>query len=100
MNPDKQIAQDLSIGVLIFILTITAAALLKDYGGYLPEDECANRLMQSLSPYQVSQLTNANYPPHYDEVRDWCIINPTDWNRKRQSAKSFRELPNLTDMNL
>ena len=100
MNPDQQIAQDLSIGVLLFILAVTMFALLKDFGGYLPEDECANRVIESLSPYQVSQLTDSSYPFEYNEVQQWCIMNPTDWDRKRQSAKHFRELPNLLDMNL
>ena len=77
MNPDEQIAQDLSIGVLLFILGVTMFALLKDYGGYLPEDECANRVIESLSPYQVSQLTDSSYPFKYHEDHPALIIeNP------------------------
>lgn len=100
MNPDQQIAQDLSIGVCLFIFVITAGALLKDFGGYLPADECANRVIDTLSPYQVHQLTNSSYPAQYNQVRSWCVHHSTDWQRSIESARSYRELPNLLDMNI
>jgi len=100
MIPDEQIAQDLSIGVCLFIFVITAVALLKDFGGYLPADECANRVIDTLSPYQVHQLTDSSYPAQYNEVRSWCVHHSTDWQRSIESARSYRELPNLLDMNI
>ena len=100
MIPDEQIAQDLSIGVCLFIFVITAVALLKDYGGYLPADECANRVIDTLSPYQVHQLTNSSYPARYNEVRTWCDLHSTDWERSLKAARSYRELPDLLDMNI
>ena len=100
MIPDEQIAQDLSIGVCLFIFVIAAMALLKEFGGYLPADECANRVIDTLSPYQVHQLTNSSYPARYNEVRAWCDHHSTDWVRSLKAARSYRELPDLLDMNI
>ena len=90
MMPDQQIATDVKISVLLSVLIIVLWLTLSN-GGYAPVDTCANQVLDSLSPYQVQQLTDSSMPPRYTEVARWCTNYLDDWASLMNDARSYRE---------
>lgn len=90
MMPDQQIATDVKISALLSVLIIVLWLTLSN-GGYAPVDNCANQVLDSLSPYQVQQLTDSSMPPRYTEVARWCTNYLDDWSSLMNDARSYRE---------
>ena len=100
MYPDKRLGQDI---LTVIISTAICAVLLGitslDFG-YAPKDECANELINTLSPYQVSQLIEGDLPSSYGDVASWCTDHLDNWSDKMTEAKTYPEMPNTYDMTL
>tara|TARA_A200000159_G_scaffold73050_2_gene67762 strand:+ start:149 stop:457 length:309 start_codon:yes stop_codon:yes gene_type:complete len=97
MHPDTQLEHDTIIITLGFIAFALIAFLITfEHGGLDPIDRCANVTIDTLSPYQIQQLTGSPMPTQYDHVRHWC--NDTiDYRHRVNTAKSYPLYP-LNDM--
>jgi len=99
MYPDKALGQDIAFIIIATLICATLLSLTSIDFGYAPRDECANEVINSLSPYQVSQLIDGALPSSYGDVATWCDSHLDDWSARIESARTFPTLPQY-DMNL
>lgn len=100
MYPDKRLGQDIMLIVTISAVCALLLGLSSVEFGYAPKDECANELLNSLSPYQVSQLIEGDLPSSYGDVASWCADHLDTWSSEMTEARTYPETPNSYDMNL
>jgi len=94
MHPDNQFKSDLcsslafsALAALLFMMFYVGS----DFG-YTPEDACANRVRESLSPWQVVLLTQgAEVPASYDHVRTWCKSNLDNYETEIKRASKYEQ---------
>lgn len=100
MHPDQQLNKDLlTTGIILLTMLVLSIAYAFQGSGYTVADECANRVREAISPYQVKQLINSpNLPPSYDEVKHWCTIELDGYELKIDTAKTYAEFPRTPDM--
>lgn len=97
MSPDAQFANDMKISLMLTTVMIFIYLAFAN-GGYAPVDSCANSIIDTLSPFQVHQLTDSSYPANYVEVANFCIDHLDNWPDLLNEARTFRELPSRPDM--
>ena len=97
MHPDAQLEHDTIIITLGFIAFALIAFLITyEHGGLDPIDRCANATIDTLSPYQIQQLTGSPMPTDYHYVRHWCT-QTIEYEHKIRIARTCPLYP-LNDM--
>jgi len=84
MYPDDNLKDDAIVTTALCLLISAIIYLSIAKGGYAPADECANRIIETLSPVNVNKLTEgrAGLPTRYIDVRLWCEENLDTWQDK------------------
>lgn len=98
MIPDNQISADFKLGFFASLfLTLMLFGLMN--AGYAPVDDCAHTVIDSLSPYKKSVLTNQAIPVSYMKVVDWCNENLEN-EKWRDELKKVREQEERNDYSI
>lgn len=101
MHPDNQIKSDSTLLAYVLFITITFTMLFFLPFGMAPADECANEVINRLSPWRVVLVTKAdNMPASYNHVRQWCETHATDYNQEITNAVETLEEEPSADMYL
>ncbi len=88
MNPDNQLIQDVKLGCLFTIIIAPIFYVMIMFGGYPPEDECANTIKNGTSYTRQKMLINAE--PTYGNVRSWCVNNLENWEDQLDKARGYQ----------
>jgi len=88
MNPDNQLIQDVKLGCLFTIIIAPIFYVMIMFGGYPPEDECANTIKNGTSYTRQKMLINAE--PTYGNIRSWCVNNLEDWEDQLDQARGYQ----------
>ena len=88
MNPDNQLIQDVKLGCLFTIIIAPIFYVMIMFGGYPPEDECANTIKNGTSYTRQKMLINAE--PTYGNVRSWCVDNLENWEDQLDQARGYQ----------
>ena len=100
MHPDNQIKSDSTLLAYVLFITITVTMLFLPFG-MAPADECANNVINSLSPWRVVLVTKADsMPASYSHVRKWCEAHATDYEHEITNAADKLEEEPSADMYL
>ena len=101
MHPDNQIKSDSTLLAYVLFIPITVTMLFFLPFGMSPADECANDVINRLSPWRVVLVTKAdNMPASYSHVRKWCEAHTTDYEHEIMKAVDKLEDEPSADMYL
>ena len=96
---DKLLFQDAVIIGLFLVLGMFLVSSIHFRMTGTPAEDCANVLNSAISPYQVHQLTGADFPElPWRELVQWCSENPITWERQIEIARDYPEFPHHLDM--
>lgn len=101
MHPDNQFKYDSTILAYVLLLALSISILFCLPFGMAPADECANDLINRLSPWRVVLVTKADdMPAKYNHVRTWCESHITDYEHEIMNAVENLEEEPSADMYL
>ena len=101
MHPDTKIQSDYMLLMYVLFITIVITTLFFAPLGMAPADECANNVINRLSPWRVVLVTKANnMPASYNHVKKWCKAHTTDYEHVIINAVNELEEEPKADMYL